>query len=138
VQLTLKSFHEGGAVKAGGNTKVLGAFERFQQLTTLPNGIPNSASLAMASGKIEKIHTTPTGVDVFIGGKKHFVGKDDAGSELHRPLAGSSAWKGLRVGQHVTAGQHLSDPSRTYVDPHQLYKATKNLDHVQSYLTDEI
>lgn len=138
VQLTLKSFHTGGVVEQGAG-KLLNSFARLEQLTLLPKQIPNSASLAMASGTVDKIESTATGVNVFIGGKKHFVPKDTAGNALHKPIPGSSSkWEGISVGMKVDAGQHLSDPSRTYVNPHDLYKATKSIDKVQHHLTNEI
>ena len=135
VQLTLKQFHTGGV--ASGGSKVIGAFERLQQLTNLPAKIPNAATLAKHSGKIEQVEKTSTGVNVFIGGKKHFVGKDLNGQDLHN-AKGLSNWAGIRVGQHVEAGEALSDPSRTVINPHDLYNATKSIDRVQTYLTNEI
>ncbi len=137
VQLTLKSFHTGGVVEQGGG-KLLNSFARFQQLTMLPKKIPDSASLAMAGGKIEKIEPAGTGVNVFIGGKKHFVGKDASGNSLHKPLVGDRGWGGIHVGMHVDAGQSLSDPGRTYVNPHDLYKATRSIDAVQNHMASEI
>lgn len=136
VQLTLKSFHTGGVVEQGAG-KLLNSFARFEQLMLLPKKIPNSASLAMTSGKVDKIEHTPTGVNVVIGGKRHFVGKDPAGNHLHQPL-GSSNWSGIQVGTHVEAGQSLSDPARTYVNPHDLYKATGSIDKVQNHLASEV
>jgi hypothetical protein len=38
----------------------------------------------------------------------------------------------------VEAGQSLSDPSRSFVNPHDLYKATGNIERVQNFLTDEL
>ena len=143
VQLTLKQFHTGGVQQHGGG-KLLNSFARFQQLTMLPQKIPNSASLAMKSGKVEKIEKTDTGVNVWVGGEKHFVGKDPAGMPLHEGLPHQSKeegfvpWTPPHVGMHVEAGQHLSDPNRTFVNPHDLYKATGNIEKVQSRMTDEI
>ena len=136
VQLTLKSFHTGGVVEHGGG-KLLNSFARFEQLTMLPKTLPNAASLAMTSGKVQHIEHNPTGVTVVIGGKRHFVGKDTAGHPLHQPL-GKSDWAGIHVGQHVEAGQNLSDPGRTYVNPHDLYKATGSIDKVQNHMAEEI
>lgn len=136
VQLTLKSFHTGGVVEQQGG-KLLNSFARFEQLTLLPKKIPNAASLAMKSGPIDKIEHTGTGVDVFIGGVKHFVGKDDSGNPLHQPSA-SSSWQGLKVGMHVNAGDSLSDPARSYINPHDLYKATGSIDKVQNEMASEM
>lgn len=138
VQLTLKVFHTGGVVEQGGGGKLLNSFARLEQLTLLPKQIPNSASLAMSSGVVDKIEHTATGANVHINGKKHFVAKDAAGNALHKPLPGQTNWSGIHEGMKVEAGQHLSDPDRTYVNPHDLYKATNSIDKVQHHLTNEI
>lgn len=137
VQLTLKSFHTGGVVEQGGG-KLLNSFARFEQLTMLPKKIPNAATIAMASGKIEKIEPTSTGVNVTIQGKKHFVGKDPNGNQLHEPLGAGGDWPGLKLGMHIAAGDSLSDPNRTFVNPHDLYKATGSIDKVQNHLAAEM
>jgi DNA-directed RNA polymerase subunit beta' len=137
VQLMLKAFHQGGVAVIGGGSKTLGAFDRLNQLTGLPENIPHSATLAMRSGKVEGIKHTPTGVHVTVAGKSHFVGKDPSGHALHEPHAASD-WAGLKVGQHVAAGDHLSDPHRTVVNPHHLYEATGSMERVQNHLADEV
>ena len=135
VQLPMKAFHTGGVAEGGG--KAVDKFARLEQLTLLPKKIPNSATVAMKSGKIDKIEPTSTGVNVTIGGTRHFVGKDPAGNALHMPL-GQSDWSGLHVGMHVEAGHSLSDPGRTIVNPHDLYAATGSIDQVQNHLASEI
>ncbi len=137
VQLMLKSFHSGGTASIGGGPTLIGGFKRLEQLTTLPEKVPNQATLAMRSGTISKIEHKPTGVDVYVDGHKHFVGKDPAGQELHKPHAGSQ-WAGLSVGQTVKAGDHLSDPTRSIVNPRDLYKATGSIEVVQNHLADEM
>jgi len=143
VQLTLKSFHTGGVKEQGGG-KLLNSFARFQQLTMLPQKIPNASSLAMHSGKVDKIERTDIGANIFIGGVKHFVGKDDSGMPLHellpheKQVEGFIPWEAPKVGMHFDAGQHLSDPNRTFVNPHDLYKATGNMEKVQNHMTSEI
>lgn len=137
VQLMLKAFHTGGVAVVGGGSKTLGAFDRLNQLTGLPENIPYSATLSMRAGKVEEIKHTPTGVHVVVAGKSHFVGKDPAGHPLHEPH-GPSDWSGLKVGQHVAAGDHLSDPHRTVVNPHHLYEATGSMERVQNHLADEV
>lgn len=145
VQLTLKSFHTGGVAEHGGG--LLNDFARFQQLMNLHDSIPNAATLARASGKIERIVPQSTGVDVYISGagEKHFVGKDPRGHALHDDLThvdkqadGYIPWKAPKVGMHVDAGQYLSDPNRTTMNPHDLYRATKSMDQVQNHLASEI
>jgi DNA-directed RNA polymerase beta' subunit len=112
-------------------------FTRVKQLTSLQENIPNSASLAMVSGKIEKIESDKTGSKVWIAGKAHHVGKDSSGFSLHQPLPGDT-WAGISVGQHVAAGDSLSDPLRTVINPRQLYKATGDIDKVQNFLVDAL
>jgi len=142
VQLTMKAFHTGGVVAGG--AKTLSAFAKVDQLTKLPDVIPDSASLAMHSGKIDKIEKDQTGVKVWIGGHAHHVGKDRTGMPLHEILAHSQEmegfipWKAPKVGEHVEAGESLSDPNRTTVNPHQLYKATGSIERVQNFLTKEL
>jgi len=142
IQLTLKAFHTGGVQEGGKN--LLNSFTRFQQLTMLPEKIPNSATLAMQSGKIEKIEKDPTGIKIWVGGVAHHVPKDPSGLPLHESLPHMSKMEGYQtwtppvVGMHVEAGQHLSDPNRTLVNPHTLYKATKSIEKVQNHLTNEI
>ena len=143
VQLTLKSFHTGGVGEQQGS-KVLNSFGRLRQLFYLPETIPDAASLAMTSGKIEKIQPTATGVDVYINGRKHFVGRDAKGVALHQDLpnaavlSGYQPWQPPKVGMHVQAGQNLSDPNRTLINPHHLYKATGSMEEVQNHLTNEV
>ena len=138
-QLSMKAFHTGGVSEQGGS-KILNAFDRFQQLTMLPQKIPNAASLAMVSGKVEKVERDPTGVKIWIGGRAHFVGKDVNGMSLHEPLTGEPVpgWEPPRVGTTIQAGAPLSDPSRTHINPHDLYKATGNIEAIQNHLTNEM
>ena len=143
MQLTLKSFHTGGVQELGGS-KLLSSFNRLQQLYTLPEKVPNAASLAMKSGKIEKIEPTATGVDIIIGGERHHVGKDTSGQPLHEDITRARLspdyvrWEPPQVGLHVQAGQHLSDPNRTILNLHDLYKATGSIEKVQNQMTNEI
>lgn len=144
IQLALKSFHTGGVVEQGGGGKLLNQFARFQQLMLLPQTIPNSATLSNKSGKVDKIEKDPTGVKIWVGGEMHHVGKDVRGMSLHEELPnakkddGYIAWKPPTVGMQVKAGQHLSDPNRTIVNPHDLYHATGSIEEVQNHLANEI
>lgn len=144
MQLTLKAFHSGGVAGAGGKGGVLGQFSRVKQLTELPKKIPDAASLAMKSGTISKIRHEKTGSWVTVGGEDHFVSLDRGGRRLTeavlglQKLDGGTQWGSLKVGQKVQAGQPLSDPNRTFINPHDLYKATKKMDHVQNHLTNEL
>jgi DNA-directed RNA polymerase subunit beta' len=143
VQLTLKAFHTGGVREASGS-KVVNAFKHFSNLLMLPEHVPNEATLSMVSGKVEKIQPTATGVDIFVGGKRHHVSNDARGMPLHaalpnsRGISGYMPWQPPVVGMQVEAGQHLSDPNRTVVNPRQLFKATNSMERVQGHLVDEI
>lgn len=137
VQLTLKSFHTGGAVEQGGGN-LLNSFQRFEHLMSMPKKIPDAATLAQVSGKIEKIDKTSTGVDVWVGGKRHHVGKDSRGIALHTALPNADTSWVPKVGMHVNAGDYLSDPTRTFVNPHDLLKATKSIESVQNHLAKEV
>jgi ribosomal protein L37AE/L43A len=132
----------GGSV--GGDAKGVNAFVRFQQLTEMPKKIPNAASLAMTSGTVEAVTEDRTGVRVRIGGVDHFVGKDATGMALHKPLPDTAGrpqykqWGGIAVGTKVEAGDHLSDPNRTNVNPHDYFAATKSIDKTRNLMVDEI
>ena len=144
IQLALRAFHTGGVGESKGGSKLLNSFERFNQLMELHKTIPYEASLAMKSGKIEKITPTATGVDVYIGGHRHHVGRDVNGMALHHSLPGAEAvegymqWKAPAVGVHFDAGEHLSDPNRSILNPHRLYEATGSIEKVQNHLTNEV
>ena len=142
-QLAMKAFHSGGVQTSGGN-KLINQFGRVEQLTRLPKDIPDSAALAMRSGTVDKVEKDRTGMKVWVSGKVHHIGKDRTGMPLYEDLPhankvpGYTPWKAPRVGMKVEAGQSLSDPNRTVVNPHQLYRATNNMERVQNYLTDEL
>jgi DNA-directed RNA polymerase subunit beta' len=137
-QLTLKAFHSGGIAKRG--PQMVNDFKRVTQLCELPKTIPNSARLSMKSGTIEKIENDPTGVNVWVGGVKHHVPKDQFGSPLWQASPGqqSKPWQPPKVGMKVVAGQPLSDPNRTDINPHDLYKATGSMEKVQNHLVSEL
>jgi DNA-directed RNA polymerase subunit beta' len=138
VQLTLKEFHTGGAVATGGGKSLVNSFERFNQLTRLPNKIPNTATISLRAGTVEKIEQDPTGVKVWVDGKSHHIARDQAGAPLWKPIASTTRWQPPKVGMKVERGQLLSDPDRTVVNPHDLYKATGAIEKVQNHLTEEI
>lgn len=141
VQLSLKAFHSGGVAGAGGKT--LGMFGRIKQLTELPEKIPDAATLAMSSGTVEKIEKGRLGTNVTISGKQHFVPLDRAGRPLTEGVAGMKQlggikWTPPKVGQKVAAGTTLSDPNRTFVNMHDLYRSTGSMEKVQNHLVNEL
>jgi DNA-directed RNA polymerase subunit beta' len=141
-QLTLKEFHTGGV--AGAQGKATNLFARFQQLTQLPQKIPNTATIAMVPGTIQHIEKDSTGTKIVIDGHVHHVGKDATGNSLAEhlpdfvPTSSSKAWEPPKVGMRVRPGDTLSDPNRTFVNPHDLYKATGNINKVQNHLVTEM
>ncbi len=143
-QLTLKAFHSGGVATQG--TDMVGGFARVRQLTSLPSEIPNAARLATKGGVVEKIEKTPTGSSVWVGGVKHFVPNDPYGNPLFMPRPGTTSstgpggtsWSGIKVGQTIAVGQTLTDPSRTSINPRDLYRATANMSTVQNQLVTEL
>ena len=136
--------HNTGGVGEQNGSKLLSAFAHFDNLLRLPKKLDNQATLASSAGTVDRIQATTTGADVFIGGKKHHIGKDASGFALHENLPGASIiegyipWAPPKVGMKVAAGQHLSDPNRTVVNPHHLFAATGSMDTVQNHLTNEI
>jgi DNA-directed RNA polymerase beta' subunit len=135
--------NSGGSVssRSGG---ALGAFQRLEQLTYLPDKIPNAATMSRASGEITKITPTSTGTEIHIGDQVHFVGKDREGRPLHVHLPeedkapGYKPWTPPKVGMKVERGQTLTDPNRTLINPHRLYEATGDMTKVQHFLADEL
>lgn len=143
-QLTLKAFHSGGVASRG--PSMVNDFTRVKQLTELPKDIPNAARLATRDGTIEKIEKDPTGYNVWIGGVKHHVPNDPFGNPLFKPKPGSTEavgpggmkWGGIQVGMRVKAGQLLTDPSRTNINPRELYKVTNSMATVQNHMVTEL
>lgn len=131
--------NSGGVASSGGGA--LGSFGRLEQLTYLPDHLPNSAVHATTHGKVEKIDHTPTGVNVWVGGKAHFVGKDPKGNSLAVKQEGvfhTKPWTAPHVGMEVKPGDFLSDPNRTLLNPHRYFEATKSIDKVQERMAEEM
>lgn len=137
VQLSMKAFHGGGVIEKGGD-KLVNAFERVYHLFHLPEILPNSATIAKTSGKIEKIEKDPTGARIHINGVVHHIGKDEQGELLHHNPSNFSGWTPPEVGMHVEAGESLTDPTRTVINPRDLLGVTKNLSKVQNHMTNEL
>lgn len=136
-QMMLNSFHTGGVA-----TGRKDPFEQFKQLVNLPQKVPNEATIAMRSGTVTKVEPHKLGAYVYVDGQPHFVGRDRSGAALHQtlPAAGSDyqRWQAPAVGMKVKAGQILSDPNRTTVNPHTLHEATGKIDVVRNHLSNEI
>jgi hypothetical protein len=145
IQLTLKAFHTGGVQEQGGGG-LLNSFARFQQLTMLPQKIPNSAALAMKLRQDREDRERPhrrEDLDRRRGAPR--PARRIAPAPLHKELAhaaklpGYQPWEPPTIGMHVEAGQHLSDPNQ---DPHQpappLRGHEERSRQVQNHLTNEI
>ena len=137
--------NSGGVVQAAGTTTgAVNDFERVKQLTDLNETIPNSATIAMKAGKIDKIERDRTGTAVWVGGVRHHVGKDRRGASLIDNLphatkrAGYKPWRPPKMGMRVRAGETLSDPNRTNINPRDLYRATNDMETVQNFLVGEL
>lgn len=137
-QLTLKAFHSGGIAKK--DAGLVNDFKRVLELTTLPETIPDAATVAMKSGTITKVEKDPVGVAVYVGDQRHVIPKDRYGNPLWQPMGGGApgTWQPPKVGMKVQAGQALSDPTRTNVNIRDLYKATGSIEQVQNHLVNEL
>jgi hypothetical protein len=136
--------NSGGVVQSAGTSRAVNDFERIKQLTDLTENIPNSATIAMHSGTIGKVEKDRTGMNVWVGGLRHHVGKDPTGAGLHENLPHATkfeeykSWRPPKVGMRVRAGETLSDPNRTNINPRDLYRATNDMETVQNFLVDEL
>jgi len=118
-QLSMRVFHTGGSAAAGGG--VTGDFERFVELMKIPEELPNAATLATTSGKIEKIESDPAGGwGVFVGGERHYVP-----SQLSLKVGKGSS---ISKGDAISTGP---------IHPRELLELT-NINRTQNYLTDEV
>ncbi|MFZ1075566.1 MAG: hypothetical protein WAN50_04305, partial [Minisyncoccia bacterium] len=143
-QLTLKAFHSGGLAVRGAN--MVNSFSRVEQLTKLPQDIPDEARLAKKDGIITKIEEDPTGHIIHIDDIAHHIPNDSFGNPLYLPKPGETEstgpggmrWTGMQVGMKVKAGQMLTYPARTNVNPHTLYEVTGNMNEVQNHIVTEL
>ncbi len=71
-QLTMRTFHTGGAVDTSGGA--LAGFKRLEQIFKVPETVPSKATLAQVDGQIESIKESPIGgKDILINGITHYV-----------------------------------------------------------------
>jgi len=119
-QLTMRTFHTGGAAGTG---QVVDAFQRAKQLFTVPENLPDKATLSTVSGQVERVAKDPRG-----GSTVTIAGKE------HRVVTGQ-VLKHIKPGYSVAKGEEISTGP---IDPHDLLAQTKNLGKVRAYLADEI
>jgi len=130
----LKAFHGGGVIPPGQALKSEGLvdqFSRVQQLLTLPENVPGSASLAKKDGRVTDIKKdTAGGHEVYVGAERHYI-PNDRGTPA---LVSKGKAKKLQVGMQVKRGDPLSEGP---VNPHELLELT-DMPRVQRYLSDEL
>ena len=125
-QLTMRTFHTGGAGDSGG---VVDAFARVNQLLKVPDRLPNASTLATVSGVVDVVRKDPR------GGYTVFI-RPTAGERAveHRIVTGKHL-PAVQKGVAVQRGQQLSSG---VIDPRQLLQHTRSMPKVRTYLTDEI
>ena len=118
-QLSMKEFHLGGL--AGTSSRAMNGLDRTIELLRMPETLPDAATLAAVSGKVQSVHKSPLGGHVIkIGDEEHYA----AGSR--EPV--------VKVGDEVSKGDRITDGS---VDPRQLLDLT-DIDRVQRHMSDEL
>lgn len=111
-QLTMKTFHTGGAI--GGAS--LG-YSRLKQILEMPTNVKGRAILAMQPGEVNSIETSAAGGwNVTVDNMRHFVPKE--------------VGLGVKKRQKVVAGQMLSAGGA--VKPQDILAATNSIQDVQT------
>jgi DNA-directed RNA polymerase subunit beta' len=134
-QLAMRTFHSGGIAPVGKKGKeqarLTDDFKRVQQIVQMYDKIPGSATLSTSSGKVEKIKKNPAGgMDVFIGGKKHYVPQNRG--EPIAFVAGKP--RRLRPGMPVQKGTPISAGP---VNPHEMLPLA-GVNKVQGYMAGQL
>lgn len=118
-QLTMRTFHTGGAAQGG----MVNALDRVQKLLYLPQNVQNSATLSKSDGKITDVKPDPAGgSNIFVAGERHYV------------PASLGAAPGIKKGKKVFKGQPLSNG---VINPHKLLPIV-GLDKTRRAITDEL
>jgi DNA-directed RNA polymerase subunit beta' len=117
-QLTMQTFHTGGAGK--GSSVTLG-FPRLEELLYVPQKIREAAVLAEEDGIVTAINENPA------GGKNLYIGKNEYYIPRERELQ-------VSVGSSVKKGDRLTNGS---IRPQDLSKLKDHLT-AQQYVADEI
>lgn len=125
MQLAMDSFHTGGVSgsRGAGATSRIG---RLKELLKLPAKLPDSATLARTSGRIDKIEKDSTGWNVYINGQSHFA-------PATKKLKGHDG-KALEVGMNVQKGRPITDGP---INPRELLPLT-DVPTVQNHLVSEL
>ena len=118
-QLTLQTFHSGGAASA--KTGIMAGFPRLKELLYVPQTIINKAVLAEEPGIVRSIVPNPVGgSDMFVDDKRYYIPRDLVIK--------------VNIGQKVNRGDALTEGS---IKPQELSKLKDHLT-AQIYAANEI
>ena len=118
-QLTLQSFHTGGA--AGGESDIVGSFPRLKELFKVPQNLSGKATLSPIRGKVKKLQKNNIGgYDIQVGSKNLTI------EPGRNPV--------VEEGDKVQKGDKLSDGK---VKPQELGKLKSHFD-AQKHITDQV
>jgi len=119
-QLTMQTFHTGGAAGSG-NQGVIGSFGRLEQLLKVPQKLSGKATLAPISGTVMELKRNDIGGwNIRVGSKKEVIPPG------RKPI--------VEIGDRVQKGDPLSDGS---IKPQELGELKDHLT-AQKYIVDEI
>lgn len=120
-QMTLKTFHMGGAV---GSRGIISGYEKIDKSLKMHEIKRGKAELAQVDGKIARVEDAKSGTGklVFVGGQEHFVPNDVFNSQQ------------VRVGREVKRGDVISDG---IVQPQELVEL-KGMLPASDYVTQQI
>lgn len=120
VQLVMRTFHTGGTAAASGGG-IVGAFDRVKQVLTMPQNLPNKATLSSQDGEVKNISKSPIGgYDIYVNNAKHHV---KAGFDLK-----------VKRGDKIRSGDPLS---AGVIKPQELMEY-KGVDAVQTHMSDTL
>ena len=114
------TFHQGGVA---GQSSAMDAFSRAKQIFKAPEKLPDSATLATMSGKVDKVV-----VDARGGHTVTIDGKD------HRVVTGQLL-DDVKVGKEIQRGDSLSTG---LINPHHLLEQTKDIGRTRDFLASEL
>jgi len=119
-QLTMQTFHTGGAAGSG-NQGVIGSFGRLEQLLKVPQKLSGKATLAPISDTVMELKRNDIGGwNIRVGSKKEVIPPG------RKPI--------VEIGDRVQKGDPLSDGS---IKPQELGELKDHLT-AQKYIVDEI
>jgi DNA-directed RNA polymerase subunit beta' len=103
-QLTMRTFHTGGAADSGGGA--VAGFKRLEQIFKVPETVPGKATLAQVDGQIDSVKESPIGgKDMLINGINHYIPQNlDPTVKAHQTVT-----KGQKISTGVVKPQELAD-----------------------------